>query len=64
MITLDMLIEDLVEQHPQVVPVLVRNRVVCIQCGEPVWGMLGEALKRAKITDPEGIIKEMQAAVK
>ncbi len=44
--------EDLVRDHPSVVPALVRRKVVCIQCGEPVWGTLEEALLRSGIRDP------------
>ena len=58
-ITLDMTMEDLVQAFPRVVPILVRHRVVCIQCGEPVWGTLGEALQRAGIEDQDLMINEL-----
>ena len=51
--------EDLVRDYPQVVPMLVRRGVVCIQCGEPVWGTLGEALQRAEIEDQDFMLKEL-----
>ena len=59
MITQDILMEDLVRDYPQVVPMLVRRGVVCIQCGEPVWGTLGEALQRAGIEDREFMMNEL-----
>jgi methionine synthase II (cobalamin-independent) len=55
----DTLMEDLVREHPQVVPILVRRGVVCIQCGEPVWGTLGEALQRAGIIDQDSMMTEL-----
>jgi methionine synthase II (cobalamin-independent) len=58
-ITQDILMEDLVRDYPQVVPMLVRRGVVCIQCGEPVWGTLGEALQRAGIEDREFMMNEL-----
>jgi hypothetical protein len=61
-ISLTMPMEDLVREHPGVVPALVRRRVVCIQCGEPVWGTLEEALSRAGIRDPAdqlAVLKEL-----
>ena len=59
MITPDILMEDLVSDYPQVVPLLVRRGVVCIQCGEPVWGTLGEAIERAGLEDREFMLNEL-----
>ena len=35
-------IEDLVKEHPEVISPLAEMGVVCIACGEPVWGTLEE----------------------
>jgi hypothetical protein len=62
-ITQNSLIEDLVTDFPTVIPILVRYGVVCLECGEPVWGTLGEALDRAgikKIEDRQTILAELQ----
>jgi hypothetical protein len=62
-ITQNSLIEDLVADFPVVIPILVRYGVVCLECGEPVWGTLGEALDRAGITavgDRQTILAELQ----
>lgn len=67
MISLTMTMEDLVRRHPNAVPVLVRRRVVCIQCGEPVWGTLAEALQRAGIREPadqQNILKELEETLR
>jgi hypothetical protein len=62
-ITQNTLIEDLAADFPAVIPILVRYGVVCIECGEPVWGTLGEALDRAgikKVKDRQTILAELQ----
>lgn len=42
MITRTILIEDLVEQKPKSISFLREKGIVCILCGEPVWGTLEE----------------------
>ena len=62
-ITQNTLIEDLVSDYPAVIPVLVRRGIVCIECGQPVWGTLGEALDRAgikKVADRQTLLAELQ----
>ncbi len=43
MINKDILIEDLVNQHPESVTFLMEKGVRCLACGEPVWGTLESA---------------------
>ena len=59
MIDKDILIEDLVQEHPNAVGFLMRKGIVCIQCGEPVWGTLAEAAGRKKIANIEEIVVEL-----
>ncbi len=59
MITKDIYIEELVQDHPETVAILMKHGIICIQCGEPIWGTLGEALDRAGIKEYEGIIGEL-----
>jgi hypothetical protein len=62
-ITQNSFIEDLVADFPAVIPILVRYGVVCLECGEPVWGTLGEALDRAgikKVEDRQTLLAELQ----
>jgi hypothetical protein len=62
-ITQNSYIEDLVADFPAIIPILVRYGVVCIECGEPVWGTLGEAFDRADIKNIETrqtILAELQ----
>ena len=44
-ITKDITIEELVEQVPESVKYLLKQGIVCILCGEPIWGTLEEAAK-------------------
>ena len=37
-------IEDLVNDYPEVVSPLAELGIVCIACGEPVWGTLNELI--------------------
>jgi len=40
----DALVEEIVRDFPRAVSFLRQWNVVCIKCGEPVWGTLGEVL--------------------
>lgn len=37
------LIEDIVIKYPEAVYPLIRHGIKCIECGEPIWGTVGEA---------------------
>ena len=37
------LVEDLVAAYPALIGPLLRRGVVCIVCGEPYWGTLGDS---------------------
>jgi len=41
----DTTIEELVRTYPQLVGVLEKEGIVCIACGEPIWGTLGEQVR-------------------
>jgi len=53
LITKDVTIEDLVEQLPQSVKYLMNHGIVCILCGEPIWGTLEEAAKNKGFTNED-----------
>jgi len=42
MIDKNIYIEDLVRDHPEVISPLAEMGIICIACGEPVWGTSGE----------------------
>lgn len=48
-------VEDVVREHPTASSFLREWGVVCVQCGEPVWGSLGEIIA-AKGLDVERVI--------
>lgn len=50
-ITKDIQIEDLVDQVPESVLFLRKKGIVCVVCGEPVWGTLYEMAKQKGFTD-------------
>lgn len=52
--------EDLVREYPRAPSFLRERGVVCIQCGEPVWGTLGEVIAE-KGLDPKVLIPELIA---
>ena len=64
MITADMEIEDLVNQYPEVVGLLMQRGIVCIQCGTPIWGTLKEAAERKGVTDVKGLVIELNDKLK
>ncbi len=61
MISPDDYIEDLLERYPGINAFLRERGVVCIQCGEPVWGTLREQAE-AKGLDVEALVKELNQA--
>ena len=59
MIDKNIYMEELVEKHPEAVGFLLKKGVVCIQCGEPVWGTLEEAAMKKGITDIDKLTAEL-----
>ena len=55
----DILIEDLVSQYPNAVGPLIKEGIVCIQCGEPLWGTLREAAERKGIKQIDKIVQDL-----
>ncbi len=58
-ISKEILIEDLVEAHPEAVPILREFGIVCIQCGEPIWGSLEEAAREKGIENIDEVVKKL-----
>ena len=58
MISADDYIEDLLERYPGINAFLRERGVVCIQCGEPVWGTLREQAQ-AKGLDVDALVREL-----
>jgi methionine synthase II (cobalamin-independent) len=47
----DTLIEDIVIKYPEAVDPLMRFGIKCIECGEPIWGTVGEAAEEKGLTE-------------
>lgn len=56
----DITIEELVRRLPEASVVLRRFGIVCVQCGEPVWGTLREVGAEKGIVD----LSEVLAALR
>jgi hypothetical protein len=63
-LTPDITVEELIEQIPEAPGVLRRFGIICIQCGEPVWGTLGELAKEKGITDLTEVLRALNEAGK
>ncbi len=65
MIAKTMYIEDLVREYPKLVGPLKTAGIVCLACGEPVWGTLADQAREKGITDSDldGIIDRMNAVL-
>jgi len=46
-------IEDLLKKYPQAQKFLSKKGIVCIMCGEPVWGTLGEQMEEKGFSEDE-----------
>ncbi len=51
-------VDFVVETYPQVVKFFSEKGIVCVQCGEPLWGTLEDIIKK-KNYDVDTIIKEL-----
>jgi hypothetical protein len=55
-------IEELIERLPQASAILRRFGIVCLQCGEPVWGTLGEVAAGKGIIDLREVLDALREA--
>lgn len=58
----DITIEELIERLPQASAILRRFGIVCLQCGEPVWGTLGEVAAEKGIIDLREVLDALREA--
>jgi len=62
-ISTDTPVEDLVREFPEAAIALRRFGLVCIQCGEPYWGTLGELAADRGVTDLEPVFRTLRGLV-
>lgn len=60
-ITLNTPVDELVEAYPAAVGFLAENNVVCILCGEPYWGTLGDLMTNKNIAQPEVLLDHLNS---
>lgn len=53
MITRQIQIEELVKILPEAVAYLSDNGIICLRCGEPIWGTLENAAKEKDFSDEQ-----------
>lgn len=64
MIGANTFIEDLVNEHPELITPLAEIGIVCVACGEPVWGTLGDLILSKNINDPDEVYKNLNRIVR
>jgi hypothetical protein len=60
-VTLETPVEELVADYPAAAGFLADHHVVCIRCGEPYWGTLGELMAAKDIPAPDALLAELNA---
>jgi hypothetical protein len=58
-------IEELVGEYPVAVKFLIRRKIPCLVCGEPVWGTLQEVAAQAGCTgrETDELVDELNAEI-
>ena len=56
-------IEEIVEKHPELIGPLREHGIVCIRCGEPIWGSLEEIASEKGITNIDDIVTELNRII-
>ena len=64
MIAKDIYIEDLVQNYPKVIGPLSEMGIICIACGEPVWGTLEEMVIKKGLNNLDEILKKLNKIIK
>ena len=66
LITKEMWVEEILEKYPTAQEFLAKKNIVCVMCGEPVWGSIKELMQDKDFSDEEidTIIKELNEFIK
>ena len=66
LITKEMWVEEILEKYPTAQEFLSKKNIVCVMCGEPVWGSLEELMQDKEFSGEEidTIIKELNKFIK
>ena len=63
MIAKNIYIEDLVNDHPEVISPLAELGIICIACGEPVWGTLEELVNKKGLNNIDEILNQLNRII-
>lgn len=63
-ITSETPVDEIVSKHPKAVGWLVERGIICVVCGEPYWGTLGELMERKEIANKEELLQELNSFLK
>jgi len=63
MINKEMLIEDLVQEYPKLIGPLKTEGIVCLACGEAVWGTLEAQAVEKGLTNIDDIVERMNTLI-
>ena len=58
----DLVVEEVLESHPELNRVFVRLGLPCFVCGEPVWGTIAELCRRHG-QDPDKVLAALNRAL-
>ena len=64
MIDKNIYIEDLVRDYPEVISPLAELGIICIACGEPVWGTLEELVIKKELKNIDEIVAKINKIIK
>ncbi len=64
MIDKNIYIEDLVRDYPEVISPLAELGIICIACGEPVWGTLEELVIKKELNNIDEIVAKLNKIIK
>jgi len=66
LITKEKWVEEILEKYPTAQEFLSKKNIVCVMCGEPVWGSLEELMQDKDFSNEEinTIIKELNEFIK
>ena len=63
MIDKNIYIEDLVREYPEVISPLAELGIICIACGEPVWGTLEELVDKKGLNNLDQIMEQLNKII-
>jgi methionine synthase II (cobalamin-independent) len=64
MLRKEMFIEDVVREYPEAVRPLAKAGLVCVACGEPLWGTLAELAREKGLQDVDNILNKINRHLK